>query len=57
MLRTAANGHDWAHEVVHTQGRHSALESDKDKMDSRDYRTALAQILDTILELTKKVCP
>lgn len=57
LLRQASKGQGWENEVTHTQGRHSALESDKDKMDSRDYRTGLAQILDVILELTKKVCP
>lgn len=55
LLRSAANGHDWAQDVIHTQGRFSTLEGGKDKMDSRDYRTQLAQILDTILELSKKV--
>jgi hypothetical protein len=42
--------------VIHLQGRYSVLERDKDKTDSRDYRTALAQVIDAILELAKNAC-
>jgi Effector-associated domain 11/SIR2-like domain len=56
LLATAARGRDWADAVTHTQARYSALERDKDKTDSRDYRTQLAQIIDAILELSKNVC-
>ena len=55
LLQQAAKGQDWASDVTLTQARYSTLENDKDKTDSRDYRTGLAQILDTILELSKKV--
>ena len=57
LLAQAAKGLDWENEVLLTQGRYSKLEEDKDLLDSRDYRTGLAQILDTILELSKKVNP
>jgi hypothetical protein len=57
LLLTAAKGQDWENEVRHTQGRFSQLENDKYKLDSRDYRTGYAQLLDTILELSKKICP
>jgi Effector-associated domain 11/SIR2-like domain len=57
LLQKAANGQDWANAIVLTQGRYTRLEDDKHKTDSRDYRTELAKILDTIIELTKNVCP
>jgi Effector-associated domain 11/SIR2-like domain len=57
MLKNAASGKDWQSDIIHTQGRYSKLQEDKDKLDSRDYRTTLAQILDTIIEYSKKVCP
>lgn len=57
LLRQAAQGLDWENEVILTQGRYSKLEEDKESSDSRDYRTGLAQILDTILELSKKANP
>lgn len=57
LLQRAAAGQDWENDVVLLQGRHSKLEEDKDRTDSRDYRTGLAQILDTLLEYTKLICP
>ena len=57
LLLKAAKGKDWENDVILTQGRHSKLENDKHATDSRDYRTNFAQIVDTILELTKNVCP
>lgn len=56
LLQKAATGKDWENNVIHLQGRYSVLERDKDKTDSRDYRTALAQVIDAILELAKNAC-
>lgn len=56
LLRQAAEDQNWENEVIQMQGRYAKLENDKDKTDSRDYRTGLYQILDSILELSKKVC-
>jgi AcrR family transcriptional regulator len=56
-LHNAARGKDGENEVIHLKGRYTRLENDKHKTDSRDYRTELAKILDTIIELTKNVCP
>jgi Effector-associated domain 11/SIR2-like domain len=56
-LHNAAQHKDWENEVIHLKGRYTRLEDDKDKTDSRDYRTELAKILDTIIEYTKNVCP
>jgi Effector-associated domain 11/SIR2-like domain len=55
LLRTAAKGSDWENDIVHLTGRFSTLENDKHKMDSRDYRVALAQIMDSIIEFTKQI--
>ncbi|GJM34812.1 MAG: hypothetical protein DHS20C18_38130 [Saprospiraceae bacterium] len=55
LLNTVAKGKDWENEVIHTQARYSMVQNRKDKMDSRDYRTEIAQILDAIIELTQKV--
>lgn len=57
LLQRAAAGENWENDVVLLQGRYSKLEDDKDRTDSRDYRTNLAQILDTLLEYTKLICP
>jgi hypothetical protein len=57
LLKNAASGKDWQSDIIQTQGRYSRLQDDIDRMDSRDYRTTLAQILDTIIEYSKKICP
>lgn len=56
LLQIAAKSKPWENDVFHLQGRYSTLEQDKESLDSRDYRTGLAQILDTLIELTKNVC-
>ncbi len=56
LLRQAAINKDWINEVIQTQARFNKLEENKGLTDSRDYRIGLAQILDVILELSKKVC-
>ncbi len=55
LLRTA-KGQAWENEVLLLQSKYSKLELDKDRTDSRDYRTGLAQVLDAILECSKNVC-
>jgi hypothetical protein len=57
LLHTAARGKDWESDVIHLKARYTRSEDEKDKTDSRDYRTELAKILDTMIELTKNVCP
>ncbi len=54
-LVQAAKGKDWENMLILTQGRYATLERDKEKIDSRDYRTQLAQILDTMLELSNLI--
>lgn len=56
-LHQAAKGRDWENDVVILKGKYTLLEEDKEQSDSRDYRTGLAQILDAIIELSKKVRP
>jgi Effector-associated domain 11/SIR2-like domain len=56
-LHQAARGRDWENDVVLLKGKYTRLEDDKEQIDSRDYRTGLAQILDAIIELSKKICP
>ncbi len=56
-LHKAAKGHDWENDVIMLKARYAKLEDDKDKTDSRDYKTNLAQIIDSIIEYSKKVCP
>ncbi|MCC7246108.1 MAG: SIR2 family protein [Saprospiraceae bacterium] len=57
LLRQAASGKPWENDAIQLQARYALLEREKDKTDSRDYRTGLAQIIDAILEMSKNACP
>jgi Effector-associated domain 11/SIR2-like domain len=56
-LHKAAKGRDWENDVIVLKARYSKLDDSKEKTDSRDYKTSLAQIIDAIIEYSKKVCP
>ncbi len=55
-LHKAAKGQAWENDVILLKAQYTHFENDKEKMDSRDYRTSIAKILDAIIEHSKKVC-
>jgi hypothetical protein len=57
LLHNAAKGKDWENDVILLKSRWSNLQKNKDSMDSRDVHTEYAKITDSIIELTKNVCP
>ena len=57
LLHAAASGKDWGNDVILLKSRWSNLQNNKESMDSRDARTEYAKITDSIIELTKNVCP
>lgn len=55
ILHNASAKSDWENDVIILKGRYNIIEDSKHKTDIRDYRIGLSQILDYILDLSKKV--